>query len=131
MRKIIPIITITALTLSCKKESEEQLFKKKISGVWELEKVTGVATTNYLPGNGQIVVFKEDGSYEKRQHDTLLFSGAYSLSTKTDCYPRTNNRVVQTTEGATPLYAEIEGGNLILDTPNCYADGGSAFYRLQ
>ena len=52
MRKIILILTITALVLSCKKESAEEVFKKKISGVWELEKVTGFATINYPPGNG-------------------------------------------------------------------------------
>lgn len=127
MKKII-LISSAVLLLSGKKESEVQRFQKKISGVWEQERGTGLITVSYPPGNGQIVAVKGDGGHERRKHDTLVFSEAYTLTTKTDRYPGANSTLMQTTDGAS-FYVDLENENLVFSSSNCVADGGGAFYR--
>lgn len=128
MKKSILIWTSLLLFFSCKKESELNQFKKKISGVWEQEKATGLVTITLPPGNGQIVVIKEDGGFERKKHDTLLFQGVYSLATATDCSPRADDTLMQTNDGAA-YYVNLENEKLVLSTSNCVADGGGAIYR--
>ena len=74
----------------CKKDSEVKMLKRDIAGTWELERVSGYPFNQALlpPGNGRIIVLKEDGVFERKQHDTLVFRGNYRVRTKKDCYER-------------------------------------------
>lgn len=87
---------------------------------------------NYLPpGNGRIIVLSPDGSFERRQHDTILFRGRYFLKKQKDCYSE-EKKIHFTTNDTTysyDVYINIDSGKLTFSTPTCYADGGTAYYR--
>jgi hypothetical protein len=118
---------------SCKKNNEVNTPKRDIVGTWELEKVSGYPFNQppLLPGNGRIIVLGEDGLFERKQHDTLVFRGSYTVRTKKDCYERNTDIIFSTDENSSGSYQYIEtsDGKLLLSTPNCYQDGGSAYYR--
>jgi hypothetical protein len=121
------------LLFSCKKDNIPTSFKNQLVGAWEFEHFSGYPFTApyYPPGNGNIIVFFENGNFEKRQRDTILFKGKYFLSVKKDCYPRESN-IFFSTNGALNswnFYINIDSNKLMLSTPNCYADGGISLYR--
>lgn len=130
-------ITIPSLphysTFCLQKDDPFKEIQKKMAGTWELEKrITWVPMPPVVPGNVDIIVFKEDGSFERKKHDTLLFSGSYFLQQKKDCYPRNSQTVMITNEPGNSLnpYIEIDAfGKLVFSTPNCYTDGGDVVYR--
>lgn len=132
MKKIILCVLIISF-YSCKKDNELGTLKKDIAGTWEMERFVGYPFNQPVlpPGNGQIVVLGEDGLYERKQHDTVVFHGSYSLRKKTDCYQRSTDITFSTNENSsgTYKYIEISDGRLLLSTPNCYQDGGSVYYR--
>lgn len=119
--------------IACKKEDSLKETRKKMTGTWELERrITWVTMPPVASGNGDILVFKEDGGFERKKHDTLLFSGSYFLQRKKDCYPRNSETIMITSEpgNSVNLYVEIDAfGKLVFSTPNCYMDGGDAVYR--
>jgi hypothetical protein len=116
---------------SCKKDRIRTPFKKQLVGAWEFEHFVGYPFTApyYPPGNGKIIVFFENGNFEKRQHDTILSKGKYFLSVKKDCYPRESNIFINTNDASLHYYINIDSNKLMLSTPNCYADGGMSLYR--
>jgi hypothetical protein len=131
MKKALLVLSV-GLLFSCKK-NEISTLKSEIAGTWELEKFIGYPFTNpsLPPGNGKIMVLGTDGIFERRQHDTVVFRGTYVLEKRNDCYQRSSNTVFSTNE-STPVYysyIELEEGKLTLSTPNCYVDGGTAYYR--
>ena len=87
MKKTFPAILSVLLFFSCKKDSNLFL-NNRFKGVWEFENFSGYPfNNNYLPpGNGRIMVLSADGSYERRQHDTVLFRGRYFLKKQKDCF---------------------------------------------
>ncbi|MDN3656739.1 hypothetical protein QWZ08_13925 [Ferruginibacter paludis] len=132
MEKIILCVLLVSF-YSCKKDNGVGALKRDVAGTWEFEKFVGYPFNQpALPsGNGQIVVLGEDGLYERKQHDTIVFHGNYLLRTKKDCYQRSTDIIFSTDENSsgTYQYIEITDGRLLLSTPNCYQDGGSAYYR--
>ena len=118
---------------ACKKEKEVKSLKTEIAGTWELEKFSGYPfnQTPLPPGNGRILVLGEDGLFERKQHDTVVFRGSYTLRKKKDCHERNTDIIFSTNENSFEdyQYIEIADGKLLLSTPNCYQDGGSAYYR--
>lgn len=53
---------------------------ERISGKWEFEKFIGYPfNSSSPPGNGQIIILNDDGTYERRSHDTVIFNGQYSI----------------------------------------------------
>ncbi|HTM92962.1 MAG TPA: hypothetical protein VL095_11110 [Flavisolibacter sp.] len=127
------ILLIALFLLSCKKDQEISDLKKTIAGTWEYETFSGYPFNSPAlpPGNGKIIVIGEDGSFKRMQHDTLLFSGSYALSKKKDCHPGNSNIVFSTNEDPSGdyRYIDVADGKLTLSTPNCYQDGGTAYYR--
>ena len=109
------------------------MLKRDIVGTWELEKVSGYPFNQpqLLPGNGRIIVLGEDGLFERKQHDTLVFRGSYTVRTKKDCYERNTDIIFSTDENLSGDYQYIETSDdkLLLSTPNCYQDGGTAYFR--
>jgi hypothetical protein len=135
MKKMLPVMVVALVFLSCKKEDALKEFKESLVGTWELEKritfEVPFTTLSSPPGNGNILVFTTGGVFEKKKHDTLVFQGTYTLQRREDCHPRTSNVVLQTSDNtpANEHYVTIENGKLLIDTPNCWADGGAAYYR--
>lgn len=99
MKKIFLFLLITFL-FSCKKDSDITSLKSSIAGSWEFENFSGYPFTDQAlpPGNGKIIIIGKDGSFKRMQHDTLLFSGSYTLSKKNDCYQRSTNFVFPLTK---------------------------------
>lgn len=132
MRKLY-LFVIVLLLLSCKKDQEISDLKKTIVGTWEYETFSGYPFNFPVlpPGNGKIIIIGDDGSFKRMQHDTLVFSGSYALSKKNDCYSRNSNIVFSTNEDPSGdfRYIDLIDGKLTLSTPNCYQDGGTAYYR--
>ena len=121
------------LVSSCRKESDQKELWNKFSGTWEYERYSGYPFSNtYLPaGNGRIIVLSENGDFQRKKNDTVLFKGRYSITSKSDCQPRANNWFFTTNDTAFQWgeYIEIENERLVLSTSNCLMDGGSVFYR--
>jgi hypothetical protein len=132
MRKAIFIALLFSFC-SCKKNSEVKMLKRDIAGTWELERISGYPFNQppFPPGNGRIIVLGEDGNFERKQHDTLVFRGNYTLRRKKDCYGRNTDVIFSTDENSFGDYQYIESSNgkLLLSTPNCYQDGATAYYR--
>ena len=132
MKKIILFLFVVSF-YSCKKDAGFHALREDIQGTWELEQFIGYPFDQpVLPaGNGQIIVLGANGLFERKQGDSLIFKGTYSLQTKKDCYPRHTEVSFSTTESSpgTYQYVDIANERLELSTPNCYQDGGSAYYR--
>lgn len=127
------LLLIVLFLLSCKKDQEISDLRKTIAGTWEYETFSGYPFNFPVlpPGNGKTIVIGKDGSFKRMQHDTLVFSGSYALSKKNDCHPGSSNIVFSTNETPSDNYRYIDlvDGKLTLSTPNCYEDGGTAYYR--
>ncbi len=80
MKKLLIVLFSTLILLACKKE-EGSILNNRFKGIWEFENYFGYPfNNNYLPpGNGRIIVLFENGNFERRQHDTILFKGRYFL----------------------------------------------------
>ena len=107
--------------------------ENEIVGTWEFERFIGYPFNQpILPaGNGRIIIIGKDGSFERKQRDTLLFKGKYSIQRKKDCYERSTEIIFSTNENSFGdyRYVETREGKLSLSTPNCYQDGGTSYYR--
>jgi hypothetical protein len=132
MKKIFPALLFVCIFFACKKGTELFLYSR-FKGVWEFENFSGYPfNNNYLPpGNGRIIVLSADGGFERKQHDTILFRGRYFLEKQKDCYEEQKKIHFTTNDTANSwdAYIDISSGKLTLSTPNCYSDGGIAFYR--
>ena len=130
MKQLLSTLLIFLL-FSCSKELKEA--KSEISGTWEYEKYVGYPfnTPALLPGNGKIIVIHKNGKFERKQHDTLLYSGSYKLEKKPDCHPNHNDIFFSSDEAAYGIagYVEVTNDKLSISSSNCMADGGMLFYR--
>lgn len=129
-------LTIYLLALlvffSCRKDHIPSEFKNKITGTWEIERFSGFGSVSFPPGNGRIIVLFANGSFERRQHDTVMFRGRYSLRTKNDCYPRDEKTFFSVNDNSYSMDSFIDvddSGKLLLSSSNCLADGGTSFFR--
>jgi hypothetical protein len=117
---------------SCKKDGVSSDFRNKIIGSWEIEQFSGFGTITYPPGNGRIIVLLANGDFERRQHDTVMFRGKYSLKVKNDCYPREDKIFFSTNDNSYSMNSFIDindSGKLVLSSSNCLADGGTSIFR--
>ena len=117
--------------ISCKKDNEVKALKKEIVGTWELEKSVGYPNIIFPAGNGRIMVIDEDGTFERKQHDTLVFKGHYMIQKKADCLDRPSDVAFSTNERPSSEYRYIDviDGKLTLSSSNCALDGATAYYR--
>ena len=132
MRRI-PFLFFLTFVISCNKPSQERRLEREIVGTWEFERFIGYPFNQpTLPrGNGHLIIIGENGNFERKQHDTLLFKGNYSIQRKKDCYERPTDIIFSTNENSSGGYQYVEtlDGKLTFSTPNCYQDGGTAYYR--
>ena len=131
--KGIFIVAVFFGLVSCKKDL--RMLNADIVGTWEMEKYSGYPFNQPTlpPGNGKIIVIGENGLFERKQQDTLLYRGSYSLDKKKDCYEDAKKITFSTSDGSgTFSFIEVSEGKLLLSTPNCYTDGGiTSFRRLR
>ncbi|MEJ7588843.1 MAG: hypothetical protein WKI04_14900 [Ferruginibacter sp.] len=55
-------------------------------------------TTPSSPGTAINIIIGNDGSFERRQNDSLLFRGTYRLLEKKDCYGEINKFLFKTSD---------------------------------
>lgn len=134
MQKIaLILLSITLLTFGCKKENKVDLAKSNLIGKWELGRsICGecaVSLTTYPTGNGNFIIFGEDGSFERKKNDSLIFKGIYSLIISKEC-SSSGDQAIITSEfpDAAPQFISVFPDSLELRTPSCYQDGGSIIY---
>lgn len=129
--RIIVALFLLSLLGGCKKEKSANALYIQFQGTWEYEKHLGFITDSLPPGNGRFLHLSNNGSLERRQHDTVLFSGSYVIQEKADCSPRENKLFFSTNDSAFLWdgYIELKEGKLTLTTTNCQTDGGTTFYR--
>lgn len=132
MKKILLVIITISFFTACKK-NDLLIDRTEISGKWEYITFSGYPFNSpvYPPGNGRIIVIKQNGSFERFSNDTLLFKGQYTLKSKKDCY-QTEKKVFFSTNDdsfANGNSIRVENDSLFLSTPSCYADGGTGIYR--
>ncbi len=132
MKRILPLLVVLCIC-SCKKQKGLRQLQKDIAGTWELAEYSGYPFNQpvYPPGNGNIIILDEYGGYIRMKHDTLVFNGSYRIEKKKDCYQRDNDMAFFTNENnsGTYQYVAMDSGRLTFSTPNCYMDGGTAYYR--
>jgi hypothetical protein len=132
MKKLWAVIASVIVLIACKKQ-DNSFVRSGFTGAWEFENYSGYPfTNNYAPpGNGRIIVLYPDGSFERKQHDSIMFKGRYFVKKQKDCYSDEEKNHFTTNDTATSYdaYINIESGKLTLTTPACYADGGRAYYR--
>lgn len=130
MKKVLVITLCITAFFSCRKAEIAKL-RNKFSGTWEKERIFGFDFANVLPpGNGDIIFLGENGFFEKRKNDTIIFKGVYFLKERKDCYSDMKVVFFSTNEPSSSSYRiNLEGDKLTISTTNCYADGGGAVYR--
>jgi len=139
MRNALRIIIFsTIIVSSCSKDHQLDNFKNQIAGKWEIEKnVCGECIspfTAYPEGNGHTIVLYKNGAFERRIHDSITFSGEFSLSKSEECGKSHFDISMSTNEISSefPLFVTIESDKLQLSTPYCYTDGSiTTFRRIQ
>ncbi len=89
MKQTVTFLIILVALVSCNKDNE---ISHKFLGKWEYEKYVGYPfiDTSLPPGNGRTITLKNDGVFESRKQDTVLFVGKYTIKQRKDCYPREN-----------------------------------------
>lgn len=129
MKSSLVFLLLLTVAACCKKELN---LRSQFAGKWEFENFSGYPFNNnyQAPGNGNIIVLTEDGQFERRKFDSVSFRGNYTVQKKKDCLPRETDLLFVSTEpNGSERYIAIENGKLTLSTPNCYQDGGTAYYR--
>lgn len=132
MKQLLFFSIVSLLFIACKKDQAADI-RSQITGEWEFVVVSGYGSSN-IPqpaGNGNILVFGRSGLFQRRQHDTITFSGSYTLEYRKDCYGSEKSVFMTTSD---PNFADnrsvsFYNGRLFLSTPNCLQDGGSSIWR--
>jgi hypothetical protein len=124
---ILPLLLMALY--SCKKDALSPV-KNDLAGSWEL-KSSSTYSGNYFypPGNGKIIILGNDDSFQRKNHDTLVFKGQYSLTNKKDCSGTEWKYFFKTSEpGAGELILSQLHDTLTLSTSNCVSDGAVSKY---
>ncbi len=129
MKKSFICVFILTLFYSCKKEDITQ---KDIEGSWEYATYIGYPfnSPSLPPGNGRIIVIGRNGLFERKNHDTTIFKGEYSLIWRKDCHGDMKQAFFKTTEpNAGENVVSVLHDSLLLNSSNCLQDGGTTIYK--
>lgn len=135
MKNVFIAMLLIAFFSSCNKDNQLENFKTQLAGKWEIEsRSCGLCLnplTTYAEGNGNIIVFLTDGTFERRLHDSVIFKGRFFLNKSNECGNPNSDIALTTNESSVsiPLFVIIQSGKLYLNTPHCYADGAGTTYR--
>jgi hypothetical protein len=131
MNKIFILLSIVFLA-SCSKDKDFKKQSEKFAGEWEIEKFIGFPENqDYPAGNGEIIILKKDGTFESKQQNVVVFSGRFYLENKKDCGSLKNETFFSTNDSTYSWSSKIrvENNKLLLESSNCFADGGVSIYR--
>jgi hypothetical protein len=131
MNKIFILLLIVFVT-SCSKDKDFSKQAKEFSGEWEIEKFIGFPDNqDYPAGNGEIIILKKDGSFERKEQNVVVFTGRFYLENKKDCGSSKKETFFSTNDSTYSWDSKIkiENNKLLLESSNCFADGGVSFYR--
>ncbi len=123
------------LIVNCKKQGSAG--PVSFNGTWELYKVSGQATVNYSPGNGNDLKFLGD-NYQMFTNGSLTKSGKFFVADDTTATTSTclifpagqfNRRIIYDSNYNAPkVFIELSNNTLTL-VSGCFAyDGGSFSY---
>ncbi|HEV8283182.1 MAG TPA: hypothetical protein VGQ09_02665 [Chitinophagaceae bacterium] len=131
MKQIIIVLLLGLVFTTCKKDSNN--LYSKFAGKWEYERFDGYPFNNTYqpPGNGNIIVLRKNGDFERMRHDTVVFKGSYYLKEKKDCYQNEKRVFFLTNDNSfsNDRFIEIDDNKLLLCTSSCLIDGGITIYR--
>ena len=128
MRKIGLTILVLLFMVGCSKNKNAN----PLIGTWELRQTSGGWTgiTNYQPGNGNTVTFRDDNQYTRKvvTHNTsytLLYK--YSIVKSDECrlnlaFMSSSNMIENKQQYS------IVHDSLFMSDGSCIADGGSSIY---
>ena len=119
------LIFLAIWFLSCQKSK----LKKDITGVWELEKLTGWVTPNPYPPGSVIFTIRENGTYETKLFDSITGSGNYEIRKKKDCRPRSTDMIFWTDKPGIDYYFELDGDELTFSTSLCLVETWTVYYK--
>jgi hypothetical protein len=131
MKKILGLILII-IFCSCTKDKDQQNLAEKFSGEWEIEKFIGFPNNqDYSAGNGEIIVLRKNGRFEKKQHNVEIFSGQFYLENKKDCGASVKETFFSTNDSSYSWDSKIriEYNKLFLESSACVADGGVSIFK--
>lgn len=131
MKRLLLLLPLLCFLASCKKDQELSDLKNQIAGTWELESIYGFwSSGNFPSGNGKTITIRNDGTYERRDNNNIVYKGNYSLKKKKDCYERTSNNAFITGDYNGELfYIELKDQKLIISPSNCIEDESTFVYR--
>ena len=131
MKKICAYILIVFI-VSCSKDKETLKQPEEFSGEWEIEKFIGYPQNHdYTAGNGEIIILRKNGKFERKQQNAIIFSGNFFLEHKNDCGATKKETFFSTNDSAYNWNSKIriESNKLFLETSSCVADGGVSIYK--
>lgn len=132
MKKIITILPIVLIAASCKKDIKFSAYDN-LAGEWEYVDTRGYVGVSQPPppGNGRIIAFKFDRTFERRSHDTVLYSGSFFVEERKDCYGDEKHFFITTTDSlfTNGFRFNITSDSLFIIHSNCVADAGIFVYR--
>lgn len=125
----------------CKKSNAEKAVRRDITGSWELKQTSGMLTTNYPPGSGNVLQFTAS-AFKRYTNGRLAQSGTYKIvadntvSTST-CLVVTDgqykNRIVFSNDRHRKVFMQLSDTTLLL-LSGCFAyDAGtsSTYTRIE
>jgi len=126
------------LVTACRKSTA--VTNAGLSGTWELTRIEANLTQNYPAGNGNLLKFSDDSSYQKYTNGTLSKSGKFSIIYDTTVAAATcstlsgikfSSRIVyDTSYSSKKTFSNISGNTLTVVSAGCFAldDGSISYY---
>ncbi|ULQ56961.1 hypothetical protein KJS94_01970 [Flavihumibacter rivuli] len=134
MRKLTLALLLILGLAACRQEKNEPSLIASLQGTWELRTTSGFpGNINYPPGNGILLKFLPGSIVESWDGGRMLSRNTFALKPRKDCIGTDVKMAVFNvfTEG-NYNFLSLNGDQLTLFTPNCFADGGmSAYERLR
>jgi hypothetical protein len=126
---VLTICILLVSVWSCKKNNNDT--PTSLKGDWELRQVSGMATINYQPGNGNILTFS-DTTYKMYKNGVLSKSGIYKVikdltfnSLIVPAGEYTNRIIYDGNTAATKIFFQLSDNTVTFISGSFAADGGS------
>ncbi len=138
--KYVILVACTCLVLiaGCRKITEVP--NTGLSGIWELTRIEANLSQNYPAGNGNLLKFSDDSSYQTYTNGTLIKSGRFSIMYDTTVAAATcttlsgikfSSRIIYDSAYSSPkTFSNISGNTLTVVSAGCFAldDGSISYY---
>ncbi len=138
--KYVILVACTGLVLIAGCRKITAVPNAGLSGTWELTRIEANLTQNYPAGNGNLLKFSDDSSYQMYTNGTLLKSGRFSIIYDTTMAEATcttlsgikfSSRIIyDSAYGSPKTFSNISGNVLTVVSAGCFAldDGSIGYY---